>query len=302
MRRVAGRAAFHAGCSVLEYKRTALFRVARSTCFRSGLLQLMEVVGAVRRMAIGALHRAFRHAVMRGKRKCGADVAVALVAELGLIFLQQTAREPAMFFGQRRHGKELRLRGLNAFSFWIVGGFHKVDRVAIEAGDAVPRVAGMIELRLLFAGLMALQAAFGICFWVALEGKNQFVGCRGFRVVTVSCLLRIRVGFTGAMAHFATDDRILMFREGGVSGLAKLNDFRFVARAAAIIAHIAGSGLSGYDFCGYGRRFAGGRTCLRREKSAAYSQSRENSNEFSRRPLDFGKSDHRFAAIRGIVI
>ena len=135
----------------------------------------MKIRRSVRRVAVGAFHQAFRYPVVRGKREGGADVAVALVAEVGLILFEQATIQPAILFGQRRQGEELCLRALDGLAFRIVRRRDEVRCVAILAGDAVQRVAGMIELRLLFARLMTFHTAGGIRLRFSIERKVEFV-------------------------------------------------------------------------------------------------------------------------------
>jgi len=53
---------------------------------------------------------------MRGQCEGGPDIAMALVAEFRLTLPEQTACQPSILFGQRRHGEELRLRALHGFA------------------------------------------------------------------------------------------------------------------------------------------------------------------------------------------
>ena len=275
MRRVAGRAAFHPRCRVLEYERPAFFRMALGARFRAGLLEFVQVIGAVRRMAIRAFHRAFRHPVVRSQRERGSHVAVALVTQLRLILLQQAAVQPTIFFWQRGQREKLRLSALYRLALWIVRRFHQMDRMAIEARDSVQRMARMIELRLLLAGLVALHAARRVRFRRAPERKNQLVGRGGFCIVAVRRFLRVRVSLTRAMAHLAADDGIFVLWQSSVNRLAKLDEFGFVTAAAPVVARIASAGLLRNCLCHYRCGLTGFRPRLRLNRTETQSKKAE---------------------------
>src|SRR5215469_6642813 len=111
MRRMARDASFDLHRRVLEHKRTALFDMALDTGLPPGLPQRGPVRSAMCVVTVGALHRAFRDAVVRRQRKLRLDIRVAPEAELRLRFLQETAVKPAFLFFDLRHGEESRLCG-----------------------------------------------------------------------------------------------------------------------------------------------------------------------------------------------
>lgn len=223
---------------------------------RRGLLHLVEVRCPVRGMAVGAFHQTFRNPVMRGQCEGGPDIAMALVAEFRLTLPEQTACQPSILFGQRRHGEELRLRALHGFALRTIRRRYQMYRMAILASHSIQCVAGMIELRLLLAGLMTRHAASRVRLRIAFEREDQFVCRRRFGVVAVSGFLRIRMRLAGAMAHLTTDYGILVFGEGRVRRLAEFNEFGFVTTTAAIVANVIGSRLRRWDcFRRYGYGF-----------------------------------------------
>ena len=67
--------------------------------------------------------------------------------------------------------------------------------MAAVAAHAVRGVRGMVELRLLAAGLVALQAACGVFLRIAVERENELAGGRRFGVIAVRGLFRVRVRF-----------------------------------------------------------------------------------------------------------
>ena len=95
-------------------------------------------------------------------------------------------------------------------------------------------VAGVSEVLLVAAALMAYQAAFGVLLGIRVERKNQLAGRRGLGVVALRGFLAVGVRFAGAVAHFATSDGIGFRRlERGVVRQVELLGFRFVAGLAA---------------------------------------------------------------------
>ena len=100
VRRVTRRAPFHLDGGMFEHKGTTLLRVALRACVPARLRQFVPVRRSVWRMAIGALHEAFRHPVMRGQSELRPDIAMAVVAKFRLALLQKAAVEPATLLRQ----------------------------------------------------------------------------------------------------------------------------------------------------------------------------------------------------------
>ena len=138
--RVARRAAFHLYGRVLEYKRPALLGMALGASLPSALSKRGAIGSAMRVVAIGTFHQAFRHAVMGRQRELRLNVAVASIAEFRLGFFQQTAVQPASLLGQPGHGEERGLRHFRACGPRIPRRLHQVRRMAVIAGYAVHRV------------------------------------------------------------------------------------------------------------------------------------------------------------------
>ena len=146
MRRVAGNATFDLHCLMFENKGTGFVRVAFETdgVFGDGRPRLANQESTMRIVAVVAFHESLVNTVMEGARELLLCFEMAAVTELRLLFLHQ---KPA-FFGV----------------MW---------RVAIRAPDVVLQVRGAAKICVLFAILMAIQAA-GTHFLCrnVLEGKN----------------------------------------------------------------------------------------------------------------------------------
>jgi len=180
---------------------------------------------------------------MRGQRELRLDIAVALVAKFRLRFAQLAVVEPAGLLGQFGDVEEVALRGADGFGFGVPAGFDQMHGVAAIAGDSVLDVAGMAEIFLIAAALVADQAALGVLFGIGVERENQFVGGRGFGVVALRGFLAFGMRFAGAVAHFATGDPVRFGRlERSVMREVKLLGFGFVTRLAAFCSHIAAAG------------------------------------------------------------
>ncbi len=87
-------------------------------------------------------------------------------------------------------------------------GFDQMHGVAAIAGDAVLNMAGVPEILLIAAALMAYQAAFGVLFGIRVERKDQFAGGGGLGVVALRGFLAVGMRLARAVAHFATGDGI----------------------------------------------------------------------------------------------
>ena len=141
MRAMAGLAAFDSYRGVLVYERSALIHMAlqtRDLDIERALHHPRPLAhaprgsgGAVRIMAIAALHETFIHAVVRGHFELCTYVGVAGVACLILAFRQQV-------LGRRR----------------------MVNRVASRADHAVERVLGALDVGLIEVTRMAGEAGF----------------------------------------------------------------------------------------------------------------------------------------------
>ncbi len=192
-------------------------------------------------VATVALHQAFRYAMMRrqvrtvrGRRhgRCSRVRAGSFSAGCSPASGSLPAREGTEKNFATAPGTRSPFRLSAASVRW--------ERMAIVAADAVGGVGGMIELRLLFARVMALQTALGVAFSdCPSEREDELGGCRCLCVIAVCGLFRVRVRLTCAMAHFAADDGILMFRQCGVRGLAEFLELRLVAGAAGFSPDIA---------------------------------------------------------------
>src|ERR1700757_4517338 len=146
MRRVAGDATFDLHCLMFEDKGAGFVRVAFETdrVLGDGRSRLANQESAMRIVAVVAFHESLVNAVMEGARELLLCFEMTAVTELRLLFLHQKLA----FFGV----------------MW---------RVAIGAPDVVLQVGGAAKICVLFAILMAMQAA-GTRFLCrnALEGKN----------------------------------------------------------------------------------------------------------------------------------
>lgn len=122
-------------------------------------------------------------------------------------------------------------------------------------------VAGVSEVLLIAAALMAHQAAFGILFGIRVERKDELAGRGGFGVVALRAFLAVGMRLTWAVAHFTTGDRIRLCRlERGVVRQIELLGFGFVAGLAAFRSHEArasGACRCRSDRWGHGRFRAG---------------------------------------------
>ncbi len=92
MRCVAGRAPFGLYWSVFIGERTLLVRVTLDTscipaCCEPGLF---EFEATMRVMTITATHGSFQNLVVKGRRKCRLDLAVATQAKLRVVHLQHS--------------------------------------------------------------------------------------------------------------------------------------------------------------------------------------------------------------------
>lgn len=213
-------------------------------------------------VAVRTFHRAFGNAVMRGQRELRLDIAVALVAKLRLRFAQLAVVQPAALLGQLGHVEEVALRGADGFSLRVPAGFDQVHGVAAIAGDSVLNMAGVAEIFLIAAALVAREAAFGVLFRIGVERKDQLIGGSGFGVVALRGFLALGVGFAGAVAHFAAGDAVGFSRlERGVVREIELLGFGFVTRLAAFCSHEAATG-GWSERRGDGRRHGGLRTRL----------------------------------------
>ena len=109
MRGVADRTALDTHRRVLEEERTVFVQVARRARLPAGRVQRRAILGAVRVVAIGAFHRAFRNAVVKWLRELRPHLRMAPVTQLRLGVLEKTFPEPASVRVQYRNVEELRL-------------------------------------------------------------------------------------------------------------------------------------------------------------------------------------------------
>jgi len=222
---------------VLVNERAALFYVAIDARFETRLFQACRVQRAVRVVAIRALHQAFGNPMVLGKRELGLNGLVTGEAGFRLRLLEQAIVQPASFVRQFGDVEEVVLCVAQIAFALVLDLIHKMRRVALIAGDAMPGVRGLGKEVLLLAARVAGKAARDILFGGPAKHKERiFLERRGrFRIVSMSRLDRIRVSLSGTMARFTALDVLLAGeRELGVGGLLKLYDFRFVARAATI--------------------------------------------------------------------
>jgi hypothetical protein len=148
--------------------------------------------------------------------------------------------QPARLLGQLGHVEEVALRGADGFGFGVPAGFDQMHGVAAIAGDSVLDVAGMAEIFLIAAALVADQAALGVLFGIGVERENQLASGRGFGVVALRGFLAFGVRFARAVAHFATGDPVRFGRlERSVMREVKLLRFGLVTRLAAFRSNVS---------------------------------------------------------------
>ena len=109
---------------------------------------------------------------MRGQCELGLDVPVALVAQFRLRLAQLAVVQPAGLLGQFGHVEEVALRSADGLGLRVPAGFDQMHGVAAIAGNSVLNVAGVPEIFLIAAALMADEAAFGVLFRIRVEGRN----------------------------------------------------------------------------------------------------------------------------------
>jgi hypothetical protein len=199
VRSVARSAAFYFHGRVLEDKGSAFLCVAVSAGFRSILAKRCEIGASMGVVAIGTLHRAFRHAMMRRQRELSLNVAVASKTQFRLRLLKQTVVEPAILLWELWHGEESGLRDTQIHSLRIPRRLDQMRRVTIHTSDAVLHMVRMVKGRLVPAALMALQTPLRILLGITMEGENEFRGGCGLGVVSVRGFLGIRVRFAWTM-------------------------------------------------------------------------------------------------------
>jgi hypothetical protein len=107
MRVMAADAAFHLGSRVLMNEGATFLNMATHAGFRLRFHQAGRIRGAVRAVAIRALHQSFRDAVVYGLRELRADRGVAGVAKLRLGRLEQRTLQPAGLLLTLRHLEKL---------------------------------------------------------------------------------------------------------------------------------------------------------------------------------------------------
>ena len=80
--------------------------------------------------------------------------------------------KPAVLFRKPWHVKEIALRGADGFGLRVASGFDQMHGVTTIAGNSVLNVAGVAEILLIAAALMAHQAALGILLGIRVEGED----------------------------------------------------------------------------------------------------------------------------------
>ena len=250
VRSVTGRAAFHFDGRVLEDERTALFHVALRARLPAALAQGGAVGGSVRVVAIGAFHRAFRDAVVRGQGELRLNISMAAETKVGLLLFEKTAVQPAGFLGKFWHRKKAGLRESDRLRPRIPRRLDQVRRVAFVAAHAMQNVSRVREVLLILAALMALQAARRILRGISLEREDQLAGGRGLGVIAVRGFLGVAVGLAGTVAHLAAGHRVRRRRsQTRVMSFSKFQKLGLMARPASLRVRmdIARSGLNGCD-------------------------------------------------------
>lgn len=161
---------------------------------------------------------------------------MAREAQRRLRLLQQAVVQPARFVGQ--------LGELKKFGLWITQTspavvLYLVDEmrgVALVAGNPVPRVLGVFEEFLLFAGDVAGKTARGVFGGGSFKSEErevvQCLCCGG--VITVRCLDGIGMSFRWAVAALAPVNVILSREDQlGVAGFSVLSGYFLVAGGAS---------------------------------------------------------------------
>ena|SRR5579872_5309582 len=169
MRGVTGDATLNLRGGMFKDERPPLFDVALNASFRPALHEFGAVGTTVRIVTVRAFQGAFGDTVMRGQCELGLDITVALVAEFGLGLYQLAAVQPAVLLRQFRNVEEIALGGADGFGLWVPASFDQMHGVAAIAGDPVLNVAGVPEVLLIAAALVAYQAAFGVLLGIRME-------------------------------------------------------------------------------------------------------------------------------------
>ena len=172
VRIVADDATFNFHRRMLEDVRPALLHVALNTGFPTRFVQTGPVEGAVRRVAIGTLHQAFRHAMMNRQGELGLNGAMAGETECRLGLLQQTVVQPADFVRQARRLEKVALRVAEISFALILDCLHEMSGVAFVARHPMRNVRRVFEEFLLLAAGVAQEAVGRVLFRVGAKMKD----------------------------------------------------------------------------------------------------------------------------------